>query len=107
MPPPRENAYNLGLSLESDKTKNLDAYKCCEFRKKYCKRVAPEVQISGQKSKFLQLWGLYSHISAPTNVKFDTGERTVSPLRGEKFIFGPLSKNNTAMAALRAGLPVA
>jgi len=30
----------------------------------------------------------------------------VSPLRGENPIFGPLSKNNTGMAALRAGLPV-
>ena len=30
----------------------------------------------------------------------------MSPLRGEKPIFGPLSKNNTGMAALRAGLPV-
>jgi len=54
-------------------------------------------------------------------VKFGTGERTygplprakfpvyrgnVSPLRGEKSIFGPLSKNNTGMAALRACLPV-
>jgi len=49
-------------------------------------------------------------------MKFGTGERTeakfhvyrgnVSPLRGEKPIFGPLSKNNTGMAALRAGLPV-
>jgi len=53
--------------------------------------------------------------------KFGTGERTEgplplakfhvyrgneSPLPGEKFIFGPLSKNNTGMAALRAGLPV-
>jgi len=53
------------------------------------------------------------------NVKFGTGERTcgplprakfyvyqgnVSPLQGEKPIFGPLSKNNTGMAALRAGL---
>jgi len=28
----------------------------------------------------------------------------VSLLRGEKPIFGPLSKNNTGMAALRAGL---
>jgi len=27
-------------------------------------------------------------------------------LRGEKPIFGPLSENNTGMAALRAGLPV-
>jgi len=30
----------------------------------------------------------------------------MSPLRGEKPIFEPLSKNNTGMAALRAGLPV-
>ena len=30
----------------------------------------------------------------------------VSPLRGEKPIFGPVSKNSTGMAALRAGLPV-
>ena len=52
-------------------------------------------------------------------MKFGTGERTaprakfhvyrgnVSPLQGEKPIFGPLSKNDTGMmAALRAGLPV-
>ena len=31
----------------------------------------------------------------------------MSPLRGEKRIFGLLGKNNTGMAALRAGLPVA
>jgi len=37
-------------------------YKCWEFHKKYCKRVAPDVQISGQNSKFWQFWGLYSHI---------------------------------------------
>jgi len=30
----------------------------------------------------------------------------VLPLYGEKPIFGPLSKNNTGMAALRAGLLV-
>jgi len=30
----------------------------------------------------------------------------MSPLRGEKPIFGPLSKNNTGMAALRTGLPL-
>jgi len=29
-----------------------------------------------------------------------------APLRGEKPIFEPLSKNNTGMAPLRAGLPV-
>jgi len=30
----------------------------------------------------------------------------VSPLQGENPIFGPLSKNNTGMAALHTGLPV-
>jgi len=84
--------------------------------------VTTEGQIYGQNLKF---WGLYSHISAPINVKFGTGERTfgadlwsaprakfhvyrgnVLPLQGEKPIFGPLSKNNTCMAALCAGLPV-
>jgi len=74
-----------------------------------------------KNSKFCQFGGLYSHISAPINVKFGTGERTccplprakfhiyrgnVSPLLGEKPVFGPLSKNNTDMAALCAGLPV-
>jgi len=34
------------------------------------------------------------------------GERGASPLQGEKPIFGPLSKNNTGMAALHTGLPV-
>jgi len=37
-------------------------------------------------------------------VKFGTFYRgNVSPLRGEKPIFGPLSKNNTSVVALRAG----
>ena len=38
--------------------------------------------------------------------KFHVYWGNVSPLRGEKPIFGPLSKNNTGMAAIRAGLPV-
>jgi len=38
--------------------------------------------------------------------KFHVYRDNVSPLRGEKPIFGPLSKNNTGMAALRADLPV-
>jgi len=49
-------------------------------------------------------------------MKFGTGERAprakfhvfwgnVSPLLGEKPIFGPVGKNNTSMASLRAGLP--
>ena len=38
--------------------------------------------------------------------KFHVYRGNMSPLRGEKPIFWPLSKNNTCMAALRAGLPV-
>ena len=38
--------------------------------------------------------------------KFHVYRGNVSPLRGENPIFGPLSKNNIGMAALRAGLPV-
>jgi len=38
--------------------------------------------------------------------KFYVYRDNVSPLRGDKSIFGPLSKNNTGMAALRADLPV-
>jgi len=47
------------------------------------------------------------------NVKFGMGgakfhayRGNVSPMRGEKPTYGPLSKNNTGMAALHAGLPV-
>jgi len=38
--------------------------------------------------------------------KFHVYRGNVSPLWGEKPIFGPVSKNNTGMAALRADLPV-
>jgi len=38
--------------------------------------------------------------------KFHVYRDNVLPLLGEKPIFGPLSKNNTGMAALHAGLPV-
>jgi len=38
--------------------------------------------------------------------KFHVYRGNVSPLWGKKTIFGPLSKNNTGMAVLRAGLPV-
>jgi len=41
-----------------------------------------------------------------TVAKFHVYRGNVSPLRGEKSIFGPLSERNTGMAALHAGLPV-
>jgi len=43
--------------------------------------------------------------SAP-RAKFYVYLGNVSPLRGEKPIFGPLSENNSGMAVLRACLPV-
>ena len=85
----------------------------------FVKNSANESPLRGKfmaKIRNVEFWGLYSHISAPINVKFGTGVLprakfhgylgSVWPLRGEKPIFGPLSKNNTGMAALRAGLPV-
>ena len=42
----------------------------------------------------------------PLYDKFYVYRGNVSPLRGEKPIFGPLSKNNTGMAMLRAGMSV-
>jgi len=54
------------------------------------------------KIKVLTVLGLYSHISAPMDVKFGKGKRTYlrsAPPRVK--IFGPLSKNNTGMAARR------
>ena len=47
--------------LESDQVKNLKAthrpLQTLRFRKKYCKRVAPEAQSYGHNSTFLQFWG--------------------------------------------------
>ena len=40
------------------------------------------------------------------HAKFHVYRGNVLPLRGENSIFGPLSKNNTDRAVLRAGLPV-
>jgi len=51
-------------------------------------------------------FGVGERTAALPRAKFHVYRGNVSPLRGEKPIFGPLSKNNTGMAALRAGLPV-
>jgi len=40
------------------------------------------------------------------HAKYHVYRGNVSPLRGKKNIFGPLSKNNTGMALLHADLPV-
>jgi len=52
------------------------------------------------------LGAVFSHFCPDKRAKFHVYRGNVSPLLGEKPIFGPLSKNNTSMAALRAGLPV-
>ena len=54
---------------------------------------------------FPHFWRDKGEIWLP-HAKFHVYRGNVAPLRGEKSIFGPLSKNNTGMAALRAGLPV-
>ena len=51
-------------------------------------------------------WGVFWGIFSPYDVTHHIYRGNISPLQGEKLIFGPLSKNNTGMAALRAGLPV-
>jgi len=48
--------------------------------------------------------GPLPHARADANFHIYRGN--VSPLRGEKLIFGTVSKNDTGMAALRADLPV-
>ena len=74
---------------------------------KYSKRVAPEAQISGQNSKLWQFWGPYSHIFAPINVKFSTGEHPSAKFQvyrgnvasaGRKTHFWTTELNNTGMA---------
>ena len=50
--------------------------------------------------------GRGADLVSATRAKFHVYRVNVLPLRGEKPIFGPLSKNNTGMAALRAGMPV-
>ena len=73
--------------------------------------MTPEGQIYDQNSKFWQFWGCiptflpqYLAQGPVRNFTF-IGATCVAPA-GEKPIFGLLSKNNTGMAALRAGLPV-
>jgi len=73
MPPWRENPYLVVCLPRATKLKT-EAYKRGEFRRNKCKRVAHEGQIYNKNSKF---WH-YSHISAPINVKFGTGERTAA-----------------------------
>jgi len=51
----------------------------------------------------LKMW---AYSGSLPRAKFHVYSGNVSLLRGEKPIFGPLNKNNTGMAVLRAGLPV-
>ena len=49
---------------------------------------------------------MWAYSGSLPRAKFHVYSGNVSLLRGEKPIFGPLNKNNTGMAVLRAGLPV-
>jgi len=65
--------------------------------------VTPELQIYDQNSKILTVLGaVFPHFCPNKREIWYGGE----DLRGENPIFGLLSKNNTGMAALRAGLPL-
>ena len=69
-----------------------------------------------ERKSWLRPWAAFSHFcldkceiwhgGADRRAKLHVYRGNVSLLRGEKTIFGPLSKNNTDMAAERAGLPV-
>jgi len=55
----------------------------------------------------LPVWGaVFPHFCPDKRESWHVYRGNVSPLWGEKPIFGPVSKNNTGMAALRADLPV-
>ena len=62
------------------------------------------------KIRNFEFWGLYCHMSAPDKreiwhfgplprSKFHVYRSNMSPLRGEKLVFGPLSKNETSMTS--------
>jgi len=78
---------------------------------KYCKRVAPPGtnKFIAKIRNFDSLGAVFPHFCpfqreiwhSPCQIS----RLSVSPLRDKKNIFGPLSKNSTGMAALRAGLP--
>jgi len=53
-----------------------------------------------------EIWHGKKTVGPLPHSKFHVCRGNVSSLRGEKPIFGPVSKNNTGMAALRADLPV-
>jgi len=61
----------------------MDAYKIWEFRKNCANH--PWGENLWSKFEIWTVLGLYSHISAPMNVKFGTGERTFGPLPHAKF----------------------
>jgi len=78
--------------------------------------VTTDTQIYGQNSKLTVLGAWFPHfcpgkreiwqISRLLGQRVAPYQGNVSPLRGDKPIFGLLSKNNTGMAVLRAGLLV-
>jgi len=53
-----------------------------------------------------EIWQGEQTYGSLSRAKFHVYRDNVSPLWAKKTILGPLSKNNTGMAALRAGLPV-
>ena len=85
MPLPRENAYNFfvrtpkATKLKTNKLP-IDAYKYCDFRKSSANELPLRGKFIAKIRNFDSFWiCLYSHISAPINVKFGKGERTCGP----------------------------
>ena len=101
MPSRRENAYNLGVC--PSKVTKLKIKKLPIDLYKFRKSIANE---SPLRYKFLAKIRNFDSFGGCIPTFLSVYRGNVSPLRGEKPIFGPLSKNNTGMAALRAGLPV-
>jgi len=124
MPPPRDNAYNLGVcpskatKLKTSKLP-IHAYKSWEFRKNIANESPLKYKFLAKIRNFDSFGVVFPHFcpdkreswhggAAPVpRTNFHVYRGNVScTLRGEKPFFGPVSKNNTGMAALHADLPV-
>jgi len=114
IPSPRENPYHLVVcppKVTKLKTwkRPIDAYKRWEFRKNISKesrlrgKFMAKIRNSDSFGSCIPTFLIW--YAPPCRAKFYIYRGDVSPLRGEKPIFGPLSKT-IPMAALRAGLPV-
>jgi len=88
MPPPQENAYNLGVC--HSKVTKLDAYKCSEFRKNIANKSPQRYKFLAKIRIFFTVLGaVFPHFCPEFHLlaKF----HLLYHLRGEKPIVGPLA----------------